>query len=488
MTGGMRREDVRNALILTALAALVRFPTLGVQSFDHDEAITVGLILHPSLVDTLHAVGGETSPPLFYVLEWFSAKLFGSGEVSMRLISALAGTATVPVTYELGRALVSRRVAIVAGALLAVNPMLFWYSQDARPYALLVFLSALSFLCLVRAVESPTPLRLASWAAVCVLAFATHWFAGFLIAPEAAWLLLRCQERRGAIGAVLGAGTAMAVLLPLLIHQNVYGGGDWIAKIDLGYRLRITGQEFLAGFDPSEVDPASLVAAVLAGLGLALLAFRADDRERRGGLLALGMGLTVCLLPLFFSLVGHDFLISKNLLSALVPLGVGVAAGLGAQRAGKLGLGIGAALFCVSLAVVVAVSTDSSKQRWDWRGAVDAMGRPSRDRAIVTPYNGDTALAIYLPRWERLQDPGARVGEVVVFGWPHPNAVRLPRGFRQVEHRDLTSFEMTRFRTDRPRMVSRRRLAITKLGGGCNPSPTIRGCEQGIVLLERPSG
>src|SRR3954464_8161710 len=135
----MRREDVRNALMLTVLAALVRFPTLGLQSFDHGEAVRVVWFLPPSLVDTLRAVGGETSPPLFYVLEWFCSKLFGSGEVAMRLISALAGPPPPPLVYELGRALASRRVGLVAGALLAVNPAVFWFSQDARPYALLVF-------------------------------------------------------------------------------------------------------------------------------------------------------------------------------------------------------------------------------------------------------------------------------------------------------------------------------------------------------------
>src|SRR4051794_41162330 len=286
----MRREDVRNALMLTVLAALVRFPTLGLQSFDHDEAVTVGLVLHPSLVNTLRAVGGETSPPLFYVLEWFCSKLFGSGEVAMRLISALAGTATPPLVYELGRALASRRVGVVAGALLAVNPAVFWFSQDARPYALLVFLSALSLLCLVRALESPSRFRLAAWAAVCALAFATHWFAGFLIAPEAAWLLLRSRDRRAAVWATLGAGAAMAVLVPLLIHQRAYGGASWIAPIALGQRLRLTGEESLAGVAPPRVQPVSLVGGVLVGRGLALLAFRADEHERRGGLLALGMG------------------------------------------------------------------------------------------------------------------------------------------------------------------------------------------------------
>src|SRR3954471_2113642 len=428
----MRREDARNLLLLTTLAALVRFPTLGHQSFDHDEAITVSLIVHPGLVDTVRSVGGETSPPLFYVLEWFCSKLFGSGEVAMRSISALAGALTAPVVYELGRALVSRRVGVVAGALMAVNPMLFWFSQDARPYALLVFLSALSLLCLVRALEAPTRLRLAAWALACAAAFATHWFAGFLIAPEAAWLLLRCRDRRAALWAVAGAGAAMTVLLPLLIHQNAYGGGGWIATIDLGYRLRSTGEQFVAGVDPARVEPAALVGAVLVGLGLALLAFRADRRERSGGVLALGMGLAALLLPFVFTLAGHDFLIAKNLLSALAPLALGVAAGLGARRAGIVGIGLASALVGLSLAVVVAISTDATLQRWDSRRAAHAIGRPDRERAIVMPYNHDIGLAIYLPNWERLRARAARVDEVVILGVHHAEDVRLPAGFRQV--------------------------------------------------------
>jgi 4-amino-4-deoxy-L-arabinose transferase-like glycosyltransferase len=484
----MRREDVRNLLLLTLLAALVRIPTLGHQSFDHDEAITAGLILHPSLIDTMRAVGGETSPPLFYGLEWLVSKLFGTGETSMRLVSALAGTAVAPVTYELTRALVSRRAALVAGALMAVSPFLLWYSQEARPYALLVLLSAVSLLLLVKALESPTRLRLAGWAAACAAAFATHWFAGFLIAPEALWLLLRCSDRRGAVAAVAGAGAAMAVLLPLLIHQNAYGGAGWIATIDLGYRLRVTGEEFLAGFNPRWVKPAAAVAACFAVAGLALLLLRADGRERRGGLLALAMGAAVCALPLALALVGHDVLISKNLLPAFVPLAVAVAAGLGARRAGVPGLALAGALLCLSLVVVVIESTDEGRQRWDVRGAAEAMGRPASERAVVVPYNADVNLAFYLPEWRRLDDPEARVSEVVVLGRAKPGAVRLPSGFREIEQRKLRSFEMARYRARRPLMVSRRRLATTEIGAGCIPNAGISGCEQGVVLLERPSG
>ena len=82
---------------ITAVAAIVRFATLDLQSFDHDEAVTAARVIHPSLFDTLSVVGhSERSPPLYYVLAWGWSKLFGTGEVGLRSLSALFGTLTVP--------------------------------------------------------------------------------------------------------------------------------------------------------------------------------------------------------------------------------------------------------------------------------------------------------------------------------------------------------------------------------------------------------
>ena len=71
-------------------------------------------------------------------------------ETSLRLVSAVAGTLTIPVAWLLIRELTrSRAVALLSTALLAVNPLHIWYSQEARAYALLVLTlgtSALLFL------------------------------------------------------------------------------------------------------------------------------------------------------------------------------------------------------------------------------------------------------------------------------------------------------------------------------------------------------
>ena len=82
----------------------------------------------------------ETNPPLYFVLGWLWARVFGTGEVGLRSLSALIGTAVIPIAYLCGRELVSRRAGLVAAALVALSPFMIWYSQEAREYMLLAAL------------------------------------------------------------------------------------------------------------------------------------------------------------------------------------------------------------------------------------------------------------------------------------------------------------------------------------------------------------
>src|SRR6476661_9557362 len=94
---------------LTVLAGALRFATLGVQSYHHDEIVTAGRILGGSFWHAMDAVGfSESAPPLYYALAWFWTQLTGTGEFGLRSISALAGVATVPVAYLLGQELRGR--------------------------------------------------------------------------------------------------------------------------------------------------------------------------------------------------------------------------------------------------------------------------------------------------------------------------------------------------------------------------------------------
>jgi mannosyltransferase len=92
------------ALVFVAGAAL-RVATLGTQSLWFDEAVTAQLV-RMDLPGMLSAIpDSESSPPLYYVLAWLWSRLFGTGEVALRSLPALLGTATIPVVWALGRRL-----------------------------------------------------------------------------------------------------------------------------------------------------------------------------------------------------------------------------------------------------------------------------------------------------------------------------------------------------------------------------------------------
>src|SRR3954452_11162096 len=122
----MRARHLQLLAGITIAGALLRVLTLDVQSYWLDEGATVN-ILHKGFGHMFSAIAsGESTPPLYYVVAWLWAKAFGTGEVGLRSLSALFGTATIPVAYLLGRDLIGRRTGLVAAALCAFNPLLIW--------------------------------------------------------------------------------------------------------------------------------------------------------------------------------------------------------------------------------------------------------------------------------------------------------------------------------------------------------------------------
>ena len=387
---------------LTVVAAGLRFATLGVQAYHHDEIVTASRVLRDGLWHAMEAVGfSESAPPLYYAVAWIWTQLTGTGEFGLRSLSALAGVATVPVAFLLGAELSGRRAGIVAAALVAVNPMLLWYSQEARGYALLALLTAAAALYFVRALDRGRRRDFTGWGIASALALATHYFAIFPIALEAVWLLWR-RGRRATAGLwiVLLAGLALA---PLAIHQMSLGHAEWIGGRSLGHRLWEAGVTFVVGETgdivarPETVLPA--VVPLLACLaGLLMLALRGDRAERRAGGRMLAIAAATVVVPIALALLasGKDYVIARNLLPALVPLLVAVATGLTLRGARRSGAAIAAVLVVYSLGFCVWVSLSPALQRPDWEAVAVRLGEPEAPRAMVTWTLGEASLRYYL--------------------------------------------------------------------------------------------
>jgi mannosyltransferase len=407
---------------LTIVAAALRFGRLGHQSFWYDEGFTAWLVHHsPGQMFGL-LPNTELTPPLYYCIAWVWARIFGYGEVSLRSISALAGVTTVPVAYGAAAELISRRAGLIAAALVCCNPLLIWYSQEARSYALLVLLATLSLLAFAHARSQPTPRRLGLWALAASLTLATHYFGVLAVVPEGLWLLWIHRLDRRVLIAVAAVGAFGLALLPLAITQRPQA--SWIARWPLDQRLSQIAPQALLGTGAPARTWLKLAGAAAVLLAAGLLALRADVTERRGALVAGGLAVAGFLISLALLLAGVDELITRNVIVVLIPLLVLIAGGLGARRAGALGL-VGAATLCaVGLVAAIGVAVDSTLQRPDWRGVAHAIGsRPptGAGRAIlIEDYIFLMPLAIDVPGLRFVKSRGARVNELDVIAIKAP--------------------------------------------------------------------
>ncbi len=483
---------------LMVLAAALRFSTLDLQSFWYDEAFTPVHVLRASLFTTLRGVvHTENTPPLWYVLEWGISRVLGTGEVALRLLSAFAGLATVPVAWAIGAEIEGppttptrrRATAIAAAALVAVNPLFVWYSQEARAYGLFVLMAALAMLCFLRAEHDPTPRRMAAFALTGALALLTHYFAVFLLIPMVLALLWDRASRRLALPAAGAIGLVGLALLPLISAQGGHGT-QWIGEWPLSERLEAIPQYYLTGYsgEPLGHGIELLVALpIIAGLGLWLwrvleqpaaarerarasdpTAAAERDREQRGALIVLFLAACGVLLPIVLVAFGADYLAPRNLVAAMIPLTALIAVVVVSQRTGRAGIALAVLIAVAFLAVSVDVDLSPRLQRGNWRGVAKALRVAPRERVITTVELGSTPLEYYLPELHGLREGSTvRVREIDETGYAPlvPGAAEPPApGFHLAGRLDVNGLIVYRFVSPIPRTVSEatlRRHVIT---------------------------
>jgi mannosyltransferase len=508
---------------LIVLAAILRFATLGQQSFWYDEAFTPVHVLHSGLGATMRAVAHtENTPPLWYLIAWLDVRVLGDGAFALRLPSALAGVLTVPVVWAIGEQLagrptddrpaIGRRVALIGATIVAVNPLLVWYSQEARAYGLFVLFCALAMLCFVRVVREPTRGRVAAFALSGSLALLTHYFAVFLLLGMVLWLLRERALRRAALPAIGALALVGLALLPLISAQGGHGT-QWIGRWALSSRLQAIPQYYLTGYSGSSLGRGVelLVALpILAGIGLGAwrllggAALRApapappptdgagdpredsrpaaepDARLREGALIALLITACGVLLPILLAVFGADYLAPRNLVGAMIPLSVLLAILLAAADTGGLvrgtalrarapvGLALAATIVAAFLLLTVDVDLSPRLQRGNWRGLARVLAKGTRPRVITTVQLGAAPLEYYIPPLRNLaRGASVTVREIDETGYAplRPSAGRPPTpGFHLLDRRDVNGLIVYRFVSPVPRIVSEsalRRHVIT---------------------------
>ncbi len=443
-------------LALTLAAAVLRFATLNVQSIWLDESATMILVRRGFGGMLSHLSASESAPPLYYVMVWAWTKVFGVGVLGFRSFSALVGTLTIPVMYLAGRR-ISTRVGIWAAALTVVNPAMYYYSQEARCYALLILFSSIAFVFWQRALQTPDRRSLALWAVASILAVLTHYFAAFLFIGEAILLARRAGLRRllAPGGAVVLVGLA---LMPLAVAEHGNGHkSEWIEESSLISRVAETAKQFLVGlYSPLEIFTA-LLGGLLAAAAILLVIRRSDQAERRAARDVAIVAVSALALPFVLALThALDVFDGRNMIADWVPTAVLISIGLGASRARRAGTLIGVCICVLFLGVVVSINLIPGYQRDNWRGAAQTLPpKPAADQIIVAEAYSWYPLSIYLPSARPLTATTVSTHELDFITLrtrrtgrsptPPATVTQPPRDFRLVSIDHTESYAVSRF-------------------------------------------
>jgi mannosyltransferase len=388
-------------LAMVAIAAWSALRGLGDVPFWRDEIASV-TDAHRSLGGTWDVVRHREANMWPYYLLLNGWTRLGTDEAFVRLPSAVFAIATVPVTMLLARRAFGDVAAVAAGLVLALNTMLTDAGQEARAYALVALLAALSTLLLVAAVRRPRTGAWVAYALVAALMVHCHMLSALVVVAQLASLLflpraeVPVRELRIAV-AVLAVAVSPMVLYALTSDS---GQTSWIEKISVGavggFAKTATGNVLLV------VLYAALFAAVAAGL---IARLRRAGRSHQTWLEALVL-LWVALPPVALAIVsvGKPLFTTQYLIGTVPGLALLLGAAVTALRPARVALGAGAVVLAVT-AVATAVHDHPAAKPENPKGAAEyvlAGARPG-DGVAYGPAFARVGVAYYLGR---LRVPG----------------------------------------------------------------------------------
>jgi Dolichyl-phosphate-mannose-protein mannosyltransferase len=357
-------------------------------------------------------LGKRGGAPLHFLLAWIVAHM-GGGLHAMRLLSALFATASLPVIAMLGNRLAGRNAALAATALAAGSWVLLFHGIYARMYSLFLFLSALSYLALLRALDRGGARAWVLWAVAILLAIGAHPYGALVLGSQGLYVLLRREGLRRAVPAF---AAVLVLAIPFWRSSIVLANRFEVGVGGGGGKLRTPGEVFaylwrVAGDLSSRYTAVLVVVLLLAAAGLVRLWW---ERPRAGLLVA-----CVTVTPLLFFLVGrfggNTAPESRHLIFVLPFLALATANGI-LTATGTAGPR------SALLALVVVAAIVPAEVAWGWHKTPALFKRENRVRVLARDRAADWLAAtsrpddvlfayepLYLAAWERRNSTVSRI-------------------------------------------------------------------------------
>jgi mannosyltransferase len=165
--------------IAFALNLVLRLYKIDLSPLSYDESI--------SAKDTLlnfghikHEAEWDSNPPFYHYCLWIWAKLFGISAFALRSFSALLCSVTMLISAFFFWKNYSMRSAVVFIVLFSLHPVIFYYSQEARCYSLLLLLASLTLISFRNFLVAPSTKTVAILGLLNFLLIYTHYITFYI--------------------------------------------------------------------------------------------------------------------------------------------------------------------------------------------------------------------------------------------------------------------------------------------------------------------
>jgi uncharacterized membrane protein len=396
-------------LLILAVGFALRFYHIGEQSLWIDEAEMYSKAALPDLRSVIGPVLGYAEPPLYVGLLHFWLKL-GDTDTNLRLLSVLFGVGTIYLFYELFTVMFNQTVGIWSAVLLAINPVHVWYSQEARMYALLLFLFTLSTLFLWKAIENPRGWNWVVYGASLLLCSLTHIGTLFLGLSHGLFILLQKNRRAVMMKSLATYSIVGFILFPMVLNFIKGFSENPIPQVDKPFSILNLGYVFFSqglgfSFGPSiydiqknlsvavirpywmQISWAALIFLIPLSLGL-LWCWKTSRRHDRREWWLMALMLTVpSLVPFALDGMTQMTLNPRHVLVCLIPY------------VGFLALGINSMVkpwaTCSFLAIAAVSAISLSNLYWNPRYAKEDARGTATYLAGVADYNTPIFVASF---------------------------------------------------------------------------------------------
>ena len=418
---------------ITLLGAVLRVHHAGIRPFWLDENHTYHVV---NEVDGFFAMlrfwwstFHVSDPPLYYILNYpFTGGDPLASLFAMRVPGILFGVAAIPAMYAVARLISTRPVALAAAFCMAVNTFAVQYSQEYRPYSLLLLVTLLylhaQILVMVRGHSRARWIWLL---AASVALLYTHFFGGFvMVGGYAVWWAYEVAHNRTRVPwkqLLLLPVILFVAYIPVLAYGISQAGHFSLSAGDATNAAKQMEAAFLAQKEylsywtnlPYSLatwylaKPAPFAAIFALGLAAAALPLLAWRRPGQLALLVLFTLITTVIVFVFYEVMRYPFEPRRSIiqLPVLVFLqGVVLAAPYHLLERMRDGSRTGAVLSGMLGLVMLGVGLDNfvrfdnggnryPSSNADWPGMVDIVARHAAPGDVMATHMapGDTWMS-----------------------------------------------------------------------------------------------